>query len=198
MAPRDAPPFRPAGLVGRKALGFLGMLLCLQGPTWGQDRRALLNRCNQPWTLALVEGGRAGDGSISFLDKFSGRNLGTLGRVGEAATIPAKGRMMLVFNRREGYFYHNFIIKDARGFYAEYVASVEFLSSPRITIQLVDQHVGPPLDRGDEGDIKRFIADSIEVNSESIIINQNVLIHEEKDNVENSKWPNINVPSLNP
>ena len=110
-------------------------MLVLPGPAWSQERRALLNRSNLPWTLALVEGGRAGDGSISFLDKFSGRSLGKLARVGEAATIPAKGRLMLVFNRREGYFYQNFILKDARGFYAEYVASVEFLSSPRITIQ---------------------------------------------------------------
>ena len=173
------------------------LLLGLHAPVRAQDRRAVLNRSNRPWTLALVEGSRAGDGTITFLDKFSGRNLGELGRVGEAATIPPKGRLMLVFNRREGYFYQNFIIKDAHGYYAEYVASVEFLSSPQISFQLVDHHVGPPLDRGEEGDVKRFISDAIELGSESIIIHPNDLIPETKDPLEQMRWSNIGVSMLN-
>ena len=197
MTPSRSFPARPILRALGRAWALAGLCLSLQDRAWGQDRRAILNRSNRPWTLALVEGGRAGDGTITFLDKFSGRNLGVLGRVGEAAAIPAKGRLMLVFNRRDGYFYQNFIIKDAHGYYAEYVASVEFLSSPQISFQLVDQHVGPPLDRAEEGDIKRFISDAIEIDSESIIIHPNDLIPEAKSPMEEMRWSNIDVPKLN-
>jgi len=76
----------------------------------------------------------------------------------------------VIFNRSGGYLFRDFLLKDKYGFYAEYVASVEFLSTQGISIQLVDQHVGPPMDRADDGAIKQHVLDAITLGSGNIII----------------------------
>jgi hypothetical protein len=140
-----------------------------------QDRTELVNRSGQPWTLALVEGAHAGRGTLTLMDKFNGRTMGTLVKVGDTITLPPQGRLLVVFNREGGYMYRDFILMDSLGYYAEYVATVEFLSTPTISIELVDHHVGPPLDRSDDSAVKQFISDAIEVGRENIIIHPNDL-----------------------
>ncbi|WP_306599436.1 hypothetical protein [Geothrix sp. 21YS21S-2] len=137
---------------------------------WGQDRTELVNRSGQPWTLALAEGAKPGRGSLTLLDKFTGKVQAELAKVGESVTLPPQGRFLVIFNRSGGYLFRDFLLKDAFGFYAEYVASVEFLSAPNISIQLVDHHVGPPMDRSDDGAIKQYVMDAITLGSGNIII----------------------------
>lgn len=140
-----------------------------------QDRTELVNRSGRPWTLALAEGPKPGRGTLTLVDKFTGKVRAELSKVGESATLPPQGRVLLIFNRSGGYLYRDFLLKDALGYYAEYVASVEFLSTPRISIQLVDQHVGPPMDRADDGAVKQYVMDAIAVGSGNIIIHHNSL-----------------------
>ena len=137
---------------------------------WAQDRTELVNRSGQPWTLALAEGAKPGRGSLTLVDKFTGKVQAELTKVGESVTLPPQGRFLVIFNRSGGYLFRDFLLKDKYGFYAEYVASVEFLSTPSISIQLVDQHVGPPMDRADDGAIKQHVMDAITLGSGNIII----------------------------
>lgn len=161
---------RGAGWKGLRGL-FLALLLGL--PAAAQDRTELMNRSNRPWTLALVEGLRPGQGSLTLVDKFTGRVFASLSKVGDAVPVPAQAHVLLVFNREAGYVYRDFILRDPNGYYAEYLATVEFLSSPRVSINLVDHHVGPPMDQSDEVAIKQFLGDAIEIGSENIIIHSN-------------------------
>lgn len=144
-------------------------------PAMAQDRTEIVNKSNQPWTLALVEGAKPASGTMKLMDKFSGKTLATLSNVGDAAALPPRSHGLLVFNRNGGYMFRDFILKDSQGYYAEYVASVEYLSSRKITIQLVDHHVGPPMDQTDDETIKQYLADGIEVGNENIIIHFNSL-----------------------
>jgi len=169
----DDEPARPLLHPGGFRVLALALLACAAARA--QDRTELVNKSGQPWTLALVEGTRPGRGSLTLVDKFSGRARGTLARVGDATTIPAQGRLLVVFNRETGFLYRHFILKDRAGFYGEYCASVAFLSSPRISINLVDQHVGPPMDHADEAVVKQFLLDAIEIGGENIIIHPNTL-----------------------
>ena len=157
------------------------VLLLAAAPGQAQDRTEIVNRSGQPWTLALVEGTRPGRGSLSLLDKFNGRTEGTLTKVGQSATIPPQGRLLVVFNREGGYLFRHFILRDHNGYYGEYSAKVEFLSAPKIAIELVDQHVGPPMDRAEEAAVRQFLGDAIEIGSESIIIHPNALSSPESD-----------------
>lgn len=154
-------------------LSGLLLVFSLAIPAEGQDRTEVVNRSNQPWTLALVEGHHSGRGTLTLVDKFTGRVTGSLAKVGDAVTVPAQGRVLVVFNRDAGYVYRDFILKDPNGYYAEYLATVEFLSSPRVSISLVDHHVGPPMDQSDEIAIKQFLGDAIEIGCENIIIHPN-------------------------
>jgi hypothetical protein len=142
---------------------------------WAQDRTELVNRSGQPWTLALAEGAKPGRGSLTLVDKFTGKVQAELTKVGERATLPPQGRFLVIFNRSGGYLFRDFLLKDTLGFYAEYEASVEFLSTPNISIQLVDHHVGPPMDRSDDGAIKQYVMDAITVGSGNIIIHHTSL-----------------------
>ena len=56
-----------------------------------QDRVELVNQSNQPWTLALVEGAKPGRGTLTLVDKFTGKIQAVLAKVGESATLPAQG-----------------------------------------------------------------------------------------------------------
>lgn len=158
------PPIRPFLIVIGLATGL-----------WAQDRTELVNRSGQPWTLALAEGAKPGRGSLTLLDKFTGRVKAELSQVGESVTLPPQGRFLVIFNRSGGYLFRDFLLKDTFGFYAEYVASVEFLSTPAISIQLVDHHVGPPMDRSDDGAIKQYVMDAITLGSGNIIIHHTSL-----------------------
>ncbi len=151
------------------------LLLLLGVVLRAEDRMEIIVRSRQPWTLALAEGVRAGRGTLSLMDKFTGKPLGTLAKAGDSVVLPAQGRVLLVFNRKEGYLYQDFLLKDIFGYYAEYVASVEFLANQKISIQLVDKHLGPPLDTADEETSKQFVKDSIEIGSDNIVIHPNTM-----------------------
>ena len=176
-------PLADCGWAGLRSVRTLAPTLCILllllaagGPAArAQDRSELANRSGQPWTLALVEGTRPAQGTLTVLDKFSGTTLGTLGKVGDAVPLPAQGRFVLIFNRKDGDLYRDFILKDFRGYYAEYVACVEFRSSPRISVQLRSQHVGPSLDHADPDSIEQFINDAIVIERDNIIIHPNCL-----------------------
>lgn len=165
------------GRFGSRPKGLLALLLVLllSSPALAQDRTELVNRSNQPWTLALVEGHRPGRGSLTLVDKFTGHTAGTLVKVGDAVRVPAHGRLLVVFNRDGGYVYKNFILKDRSGYYAEYLATVEFLSSPQVSINMVDHHLGPPLDQADEGVVLHVLGGALEIGSENIVIHPNAL-----------------------
>ena len=156
-------------------LRALLMVLALHTGSWAQDRTELVNRSSQPWTLSLVEGVKAGRGTLTLVDKFTGKTTGALAKVGDTLTLPARSHQLLVFNREGGYLFRDFLLRDPNGYYAEYLATVEFLSTPKVSISLVDHHVGPPLDHSDEGAIKQFLGDAIEIGSENIIIHPNSL-----------------------
>jgi hypothetical protein len=151
-------------------------LLLLAAPVLAaQDRLDLANRSGQPWTLALVEGIRPGLGRVRFVDKFTGLALASLSRTGDTAVIPARSRALLVFDRSGGDFFRTFILKDLRGYYAEYRASVDFLTSPRVDLRLLGGHVGPPMDRADETAVRTYLEEAVEIERENIIIHPNFL-----------------------
>jgi hypothetical protein len=133
------------------------------------------NRSALPWTLTLLEGLKPQCGTLTLKDRAQATPLGTLTKPGEAITLPPKGTFMAIFERKSGYLYQNLMFKDIQGHYAEFLAHIEFLSNPVITLQLVGHRVGPPLDRADEGTLRQFINDSIEVGSDSITIHPNTL-----------------------
>lgn len=164
--------------------------------TWAQDRFEIVNKSASPWTLALVEGAKPGRGTLTLVDKFTGKTTGSLANVGDGAILPVQGRLLVVFNRDGGYLYRHFILRDPNGFYGEYNATVEFLSAPRISIQLVDQHVGPPMDHADEAAVKQFMSDSIELGSGNIIIHPNTLGNAHPDAPWPGKVPELNQPAL--
>ncbi|BDU74033.1 hypothetical protein [Mesoterricola silvestris] len=159
----------------RPSIRLFPLLMALAPGLHAQDRLELLNRSGRPWTLALAEGAKPGRGSLTLVDKFTGRVRAQLAKTGEQVVLPPQGRFLLVFNRVGGYLYQDFLLRDSFGFYGEYVACVEFLSSPGISVQLVDQHVGPPMDQADDGAIKQYVLDAIAIGSGNIIIHPNSL-----------------------
>ena len=155
---------------------FLAVItFCLTGKASGQDRTEIVNRSAQPWSLALVEGTRPGVGDLTLVDKFTGRTLARLERTGESLALPPQSRCLLVFGRRDGHFQRNFILKDSHGFYAEYSAALAFREDPGITIHLLGQHVGKPLNQADEAIVQQKLNDFIEIGSDNIIIHPNSL-----------------------
>lgn len=151
------------------------LLLAASFGARAQDRAEVVNRSGKPWVLALVEGAQPGRGSLTLLDKFTGRTLGTLRRAGDRVELPPQAHCLAIYGRDNGYLFLGFILRDVFGWYAEYRASVEYLSSPRITVGLVGQHVGPPLDRAEDGEVAQRLGDFIEIGSENIIIHPNSL-----------------------
>lgn len=169
------------------------LLILLAAGLRAQDRTEIVNRSGKPWTLALAEGAKPGRGTLTLVDKFTGATRAVLGKVGDSAILPPQGRCLLIFNRSGGYLYQDFLIKDTFGYYVEFVASVEFLSTPSISIQPVDQHVGPPMDRADDGAIKQYVADAISIGSGNIIIHPNSL-----KQVLQSDHPSAFLPKFEP
>lgn len=141
----------------------------------GQDRWELANRSGKPWTLAQVEGARPARGGLRLLDKFTGRSAGTLSRAGDTVTVPAGARLMLVFERQEGDLFRALLLKDARGWYVEYQASVAFLSSPDISLCRTGSRLGPPMDREDDLAAGQFLDQAIEVGRDGILIHPDTL-----------------------
>lgn len=150
-------------------------LLALPLPGLAQDRMELANRSLQPWTLALVEGSQPGQGSLSVVDKFTGRPLATLTRAGDRIELPPRARYLAIFNRVGGYLFLGFILRDTLGWFAEYRATVEFLSSRRVSVGLVGHHLGPPLDRSDEGEVQQRLGDLIEIDQDNLTIRPDAL-----------------------
>ena len=167
--PRIAPGGTRTGL----STVLLSLMIRVAAPA--QDRVELVNQSNQPWTLALVEGSRPMTGTLECVDKFSGRLLVTLCRAGDATTLAPQSRTLLIFRRKTGYLYEDFILQDHLGHYAEYVANLRFLTSTAISIQLVAQHVGFPLNREGDGAVKQFINDAIDISDRAITIRPNAL-----------------------
>jgi len=165
---------RAFGSAGR-GLSSLLLALLVRVSASAQDRVEIVNQSAQPWTLALVEGSRPRAGTLTGVDKFTGTTLFTLTKAGDSATLPPNTRTLLVFHRKAGYLYQGFILKDHLGSYAEYVASLEFLTSRTISLQLVSHHVGTPLDREDDGAIAEFLANAIEIGERTITIRPNSL-----------------------
>lgn len=93
--------------------------LVMHTSSLAQDRAELVNRSSQPWTLALVEGTHASVGSLTLVDKFTGKISASLAKVGDAAILPARAHLLVVFNREGGYMNRDFILKDTLGYYAE-------------------------------------------------------------------------------
>jgi hypothetical protein len=157
------------------------LALLFQLPARAQDRIELINQSSQPWTLALVEEASAGVGTLVCLDKFSGRSLATLARTGDQTQLPPRSRLLLEFQRRSGYLFLGFILRDERGCYGEYVASLEFLTSRRITLHLVSERVGEPMNRLDDGSIREFVNNAIDLGENAITIRANTLASPEGD-----------------
>lgn len=141
----------------------------------GQDRLELANCSGKPWILAQVEGVRPARGGLRLLDKFTGRTAGTLARAGDTVTIPSGARFLLVFDREEGDFFRALVLRDTRGWYVEYQASVAFLSSPDITIRRVGCRQGPSKDREDDLAAGQLLDEAIEVVREGILIHPDTL-----------------------
>jgi hypothetical protein len=66
-------------------------------------------------------------------------------------------------------------IQAGRGCYGEYVASLEFLTSRRITLHLVSERVGEPMNRLDDGSIREFVNNAIDLGESAITIRANTL-----------------------
>jgi hypothetical protein len=151
------------------------ILLALPIPGLAQDRMELVNHSLQPWTLALVEGSRPLQGSLDVVDKFTGRTLATLAQAGDRIVLPPRARYLAIYHRVGGYLFLGFILRDSLGWFAEYRATVEFLSSRRISVGLVGHHLGPPLDRAGEGEVLQRLGDLIEIDQDCLTIRPDAL-----------------------
>jgi hypothetical protein len=156
---------------------FLTILFLLGGVTaMSMDqRREFFNRSGQEWRLTLVEGTRESVGKLFIIDKFSGKRIGTLDKVGDSVSIPAGAKFLVEFTADNRYFYHDFIIQDAHGFYVEYLVTVPFLSDPDPVFLFKDKHVGPPLDRATDEAIRRAIEEAIDTGNGNLTIFQDFI-----------------------
>jgi hypothetical protein len=156
-------------------LSPFSLILALTLPAAAQDRAEVVNRSGRAWTLALVEGGLPRRGSLTLVDKFTGKTLATLAKAGDRVALPPGCHCLAVYNRDAGYLFLGFILQDGNGWYAEYQASVDYLSSTRLSLALVDHHLGPPLDGFEEGEVQQRLSDLLEVGAEAIVIHPDVL-----------------------
>ena len=168
---------RPSFLLGFAFLAVLTLLA--SGPVLGAGtRRDLINRSGRDWRLFLVEGGREGVGKVLVLEKFSGKTVRTLQRVGDSVKIPAGAHYLLEFTYVNHYFFHELLLQDGHGHYVEYRAAVQYLSEPLPDFVVMDKHVGPPLDEASEAAVLRAVDDAIDTRNGNLIISQDFLCPE--------------------
>jgi len=158
----------------RSTLALLAALAAgAAGPARGAAlRRECFNRSGQEWRLTLVEGTRAGVGRLTFIDKFTGSPVRTLAKPGDSLPLPAGARYLVEFGCEGDYCFHDLIVQDSRGDYAEYLLSIPFRSAPQPVLAFKDRHVGPPLDRATDEAVLRKIEDAIATDDGNLVIRQ--------------------------
>lgn len=170
------PHARPTRVGALEAVRALLLALALPALAWAQERREIVNRSGQPWTLALVEGARPGIGALRCVDKFTGRAMGSLAHTGDRVVLPPRSRILVDFLRSpDGDFFRGFLLEDRQGHYAEFAAGVEYRGSATVELDLVDLHVGAPLDRKDPDELREDLEDGIERTADRIIIHLDAL-----------------------
>jgi hypothetical protein len=165
---------RPDHLIRVTLLTILFLLCGVTAKSMDQ-RREFFNRSSQEWRLTLVEGTRESVGKLFIIDKFSGKRVGILDKVGDSVRIPAGAKYLVEFTAENRYFYHDFIIQDAHGFYVEYLVTVPYLSDPAPVFSFKDKHVGPPLDRATDEAIQRAIEEAIDTGNGNLTIFQDFI-----------------------
>ncbi|MDR3673031.1 MAG: hypothetical protein P4L36_19460 [Holophaga sp.] len=154
--------------------GFALLVSLLLGPggrAWGAEaRREFFNRSGQEWRLTLVEGTRAGVGKLNVIDKFSGNLIRILTRTGDSVQLPAGARFLVEFTRENNYCFHDFIVQDSRGDYAEFLVSIPFQADSSPVLSFKDKHVGPPLDQATDEAVLLAIQDAISTENGNLII----------------------------
>lgn len=141
-------------------------------------RREFFNRSRGDWRLILVEGTRTSAGRLQLIDKFSGNRVATLAKVGDSVALPAGARYLVEFSYDNKAFFHDFIVQDGHGHYAEFVASVSFQSDPAPALSYKDRRVGPPLDRATDEAVLRMIEDAIATEQGNLIIQREFICPE--------------------
>ena len=141
-----------------------------------QEEKQFFNKSSQAWTLTLVQGVRETAGSMHFIDKFTGKRLRVLAKVGDSITLAPGSRYMVAFVPDRSYIYNNFIVRDGRGDYVEYAASIPFRSNPQLNLQITDHHVGSPLNLATDEVIRTSIDEVIATDNGNLLILQDFLI----------------------
>jgi hypothetical protein len=165
---------------GIRRAGVAGLLACLSlfhgGTASAQElRRELFNRSGQPWRLLQVAGTRDGVGRMRVIDKFTGRLVGSLDKVGASLTLPAGARYLMEFCFENRNFFLDCLVQDGAGCYAEYVVTVPFLAEPEPVFSYKDRHVGPPLDQATDEVVLRRIEDAISTADGNLTILQDFI-----------------------
>jgi len=146
------------------------------GPARGAAlRRECFNRSGQDWRLVLVEGTRAAVGRLNIIDKFTGNLVRTLAKTGDSLQLPAGARYLVEFTCERETCFHDLIVQDSRGNYAEFQVSIPFRSDPAPVLSFKDSHVGPPLDRATDEVVLRKIEDAIATDDGNLIILQDCI-----------------------
>jgi hypothetical protein len=139
------------------------------------ERKAFSNQSGAAWRITLVEGREQQRGKMEFHDKFSGKVAGSLEKPGDSLVL-APGTCYLVdLAQDHADFHHTFILADTRGNYAEFVATVPYRANPQMTLSLVHQHVGSPLNRGSQIEIIRAVDAAVRKDGEDLTILQNFI-----------------------
>ena len=133
------------------------------------------NRSGSGWRLTLVEGVRPTTGSLTFLDKFTGKQVATLGRAGLGLLLPAGARYLIEFNYDQENLYLDFILQDGRGSYVEYVATSPSLDHPLPMLMVKDKHMAPPLDEATDEAVLQAIDDAVSTADGNLVILQGQL-----------------------
>jgi hypothetical protein len=140
------------------------------------EEKQFFNKSGQPWKLTLVQGARETEGTMQFIDKFTGKRHKILARVGDSITLPPGSRYMVAFVPDRAYVYNEFIIQDARGDYVEYSASIPYRSNPQLNLQITDHHVGGPLNLATDEVIRGAIDEAIATDNGNLLILQDFIV----------------------
>lgn len=112
---------------------------------------------------------------MNIIDKFSGNTIRTLAKAGETLPLPAGARYLVEFTCENDYCFHDLIVQDGRGNYAEYLVSVPFRSEPAPVLEFKDKHVGAPLDQATDEAVLRTIEDAIGTEGGNLTIRQDYI-----------------------
>jgi hypothetical protein len=157
------------------AILVVGLLCEGHTPQARYERKAFSNQSGASWRIALVEGREQQRGKMEFRDKFSGKVAGTLEKPGDSLVLAPGACYLVDLAQDHADFHHTFILADTRGNYAEFVATVPYRANPQMTLNLVHQHVGSPLNRGSQVEIARAIDAAVRKDGEDLTILQNYI-----------------------